>query len=485
MNTPLVSVLVPVYNVEKYLDECISSIVSQTYSNLDIILLPGSSTDSSTEICKKWVQLDPRIRIVEQDINCLGYARNKGIANAKGDYIAFCDSDDKISPTFIEKFLNTALKYSSDLVECEYYFASDDMKEFSIYDNLSLLKNFDHGFYERFGSSSVWKCFTKKELWTKNNIKFHLCNFMEDVSVYTILFHTAKRISYIHEPLYFYRQNPNSEMHTHNALEKQLKTFYEVAEWLKTEHIRLNLYGSTKNILISLLEHHAFYTLQRHLKDDEDLQIQYETIISDYLKKLFSISTTVFDICSLGWGSLGIGELCSLLTKNPYFKSTFIQGMSFRGLTTSNIKNQFIEKCIKINPNVILIDFVEEIPYLSAYPKELSEYLYQWEIGLSAFDEIIKKICPNSKVIIVERYLYIKRKVNNTLNNKENLDDLSVFNEFLAFLYKTAKSKYTNYIYIDSIPEHSRYSIDESTTGGNRYDGAYYYEKIIDELHKQ
>ena len=88
MNKPLVSVIVPVLNVEKYLDECVSSIVSQTYDNLDIILLPGTSTDNSTMICNDWVKKDNRIRIVEQDKNCLGYARNKGIENAKGEYIA-------------------------------------------------------------------------------------------------------------------------------------------------------------------------------------------------------------------------------------------------------------------------------------------------------------------------------------------------------------------------------------------------------------
>ena len=103
LDNPKISVIVPVYNAAKYLDECVRAIAEQTFTSFEVILLPGNSKDNSTEICEEWVNKDHRIRIVPQDINSVAYARNKGITDAKGDYIAFCDADDLYLPTYLEK----------------------------------------------------------------------------------------------------------------------------------------------------------------------------------------------------------------------------------------------------------------------------------------------------------------------------------------------------------------------------------------------
>ncbi len=91
---PEISVIVPVYNAEKYLDDCISSIINQTFRDFELILLPGNSDDSGTSVCEKWATRDNRIRIIDQDINSVSYARSKGISFSKGRYICFCDADD-------------------------------------------------------------------------------------------------------------------------------------------------------------------------------------------------------------------------------------------------------------------------------------------------------------------------------------------------------------------------------------------------------
>ena len=99
----LISVVVPVYNVKQYLDDCMHSIVNQTYENIEIILVDDGSTDGSGELCEEWKGKDSRIRVIHQENGGLSAARNTGIEHAKGSYIAFVDSDDWVSEEYIEK----------------------------------------------------------------------------------------------------------------------------------------------------------------------------------------------------------------------------------------------------------------------------------------------------------------------------------------------------------------------------------------------
>lgn len=116
MNNPLVSVLIPVYNVEKYLDRCVGSIVSQTYQNLEIILVDDSSPDNCPAICEAWAEKDSRIKVVHhQENRGLIAARNTGIAHATGEYITFVDSDDWVTLDYVEYLLNLLTEYHADV----------------------------------------------------------------------------------------------------------------------------------------------------------------------------------------------------------------------------------------------------------------------------------------------------------------------------------------------------------------------------------
>lgn len=113
----LVTVVIPIYNVEKYLNRCIESVVNQTYKNLEIILVDDKSPDNSPLICDQWEKKDSRIKVVHKDNNAgLGMARNTGIENANGDYICFFDSDDYVEKDTIEKAVTLATKENADVV---------------------------------------------------------------------------------------------------------------------------------------------------------------------------------------------------------------------------------------------------------------------------------------------------------------------------------------------------------------------------------
>ena len=111
MNIPKISVIVPVYNVEKYLSECLDSIINQTLKDIEVICVNDGSTDSSLSILQDYASKDDRIKIIDKKNEGLGYTRKVGLDNAIGDYILFCDSDDKyISDDVFEKLYNEIKK---------------------------------------------------------------------------------------------------------------------------------------------------------------------------------------------------------------------------------------------------------------------------------------------------------------------------------------------------------------------------------------
>lgn len=116
MDCPLVSVVLPIYNVERYLERCILSVVNQTYRHLEIILVDDASPDRCPQLCDAWAQKDPRIKVIHKENAGLGYARNTGIDHATGEYICFFDSDDYIEPNTIEDCICAAVGEKADLV---------------------------------------------------------------------------------------------------------------------------------------------------------------------------------------------------------------------------------------------------------------------------------------------------------------------------------------------------------------------------------
>ena len=103
MNEPLISIIIPIYNGEKYIDKCLSNVVAQTYKNLEILCVINGTTDSSEEKVREWMQKDERIRILVTDVADLGHASNLGIENTTGPYLSFVDVDDWVEPEYIEK----------------------------------------------------------------------------------------------------------------------------------------------------------------------------------------------------------------------------------------------------------------------------------------------------------------------------------------------------------------------------------------------
>lgn len=126
---PLITVIVPVYNVEKYLRRCLDSIIGQTYQNLEILCIDDGSIDNSGEICEQYAARDARIKVIHQENQGLSTARNRGLDAAEGEYIAFVDSDDYILEDMYKKMLAKLLDYNVDLCVCQWQYEFSDGRQ--------------------------------------------------------------------------------------------------------------------------------------------------------------------------------------------------------------------------------------------------------------------------------------------------------------------------------------------------------------------
>lgn len=214
MNT-LISVIVPIYNVEKYLARCVDSIVNQTYKNLEIILVDDGSPDRCPQMCDDYAKKDSRIKVVHKKNGGLSDARNAGIAVATGEYISFIDSDDYVSDDFFECLLNVMNKENSDIAECSVvkFYEVNRFDEFS--DDLSV-KTYDTQdamsalIAENPFHQHVWNKLYKTEL--VKDIPYAVGKLNEDEFWTYQVFGRANKVSKLNKTMYYYFQRNSSIM---------------------------------------------------------------------------------------------------------------------------------------------------------------------------------------------------------------------------------------------------------------------------------
>lgn len=217
MNTPQISVIVPIYKVEKYLKECVDSILAQTYQNFELILVDDGSPDSCPAMCDEYAKQDSRIVVIHKQNGGLSDARNAGLDIARGKYICFVDSDDYIAPTMYEVLMKRIVSDKSDLAVCEYV---------RVYDSGEQLKN------KQWHQKAHNKCYTSNEfiadLFIHNSgayvvtvnklynreifrtLRFPFGKQHEDEFIIHHVIAQCKKISYIEDELYYYRQREGS-----------------------------------------------------------------------------------------------------------------------------------------------------------------------------------------------------------------------------------------------------------------------------------
>lgn len=204
---PSISVIVPVYNAEKYLNQCVQSILKQTFTDLELILVDDGSSDGSLKICRELQKKDPRIKVISQENKGAGAARNAGLAIAEGEYIGFIDSDDWIELDMYDVLHSLIKKYSADMAVCDLTYSNkpaENTQTLEIWDNKKTLDRFFRVNGEP-GMNSVCRRLIKKSLFA--NWKFIEGHMNEDVHACFWLSVNAKKTVYYNKPFYHYRKN--------------------------------------------------------------------------------------------------------------------------------------------------------------------------------------------------------------------------------------------------------------------------------------
>ena len=256
---PLVSVIVPVYKVEEYLDRCVNSIVHQTYQNLEIILVDDGSPDRCPAMCDAWADKDSRIRVIHKENGGLSYARNVALDVAKGEYITFVDSDDMIALNMVEMFIQVAEREHCDIVMSRKFlpfFETTPPKMASLEDIKTVpsekaleLMFCDYMRWEACGSIYAASAF--------QNFRFPVGKLYEDIAVIPKVVLFSKIVTFIQAKSYYYFSNPESIMRTGNRnvvikydLYKAISQIVKMFQTMSSKRARIN---ATAGILEELL----------------------------------------------------------------------------------------------------------------------------------------------------------------------------------------------------------------------------------------
>lgn len=228
----LISVIIPVYKVEQYLSNCLESLINQTYSNLEIIVVDDGSPDACPQICDDYMKKDSRIKVIHKENGGLSDARNAGIKIATGKYIGFVDSDDYIHPKFYEILYKNIMEYDADISVCNFvnttqlnWYGGKQSKEMVEFNNIEALEAlYSDNVQMQKAMVVAWNKLYKRELFKK--IHYPLGKTNEDEFVIHHILYQSKKIIYIDSELYYYLQRTDSIM-SRGTKEYDVKRFYQ------------------------------------------------------------------------------------------------------------------------------------------------------------------------------------------------------------------------------------------------------------------
>lgn len=298
----IISVVVPIYKVEKYLEKCIKSILEQTYKKLDIILVDDESPDECGKIIERYKEKDSRIRTIHQKNGGLSDARNNGWKIARGEYILFIDSDDWIEKNMIEILYNNAKVNNADISICEFIEEDDDgnvlsskkyNNEIRVFTSLEAIKEL---IQQNNITNHAWNKMYKTELF--ENIKYPKGQLMEDISTTYKLIESSDRVVYQSIPLYHYIQRGTSILGniTEKRINDQENAFFERNKYLSVKYPQYRKEIIIDNLLnvknIYYLSVIGKYKNLYNSKKYKDYYKQFKPLYKEYKKELYDKDKT-------------------------------------------------------------------------------------------------------------------------------------------------------------------------------------------------
>ena len=278
----LVTVIIPVYQVEKYLEDCIKSIIRQTYGELEIILVDDGSTDNSPQICDQYAQMDSRIKVIHKANGGLSSARNAGIDICTGKYVTFVDSDDVVADVMIEEMLNLANQEHAEIVKIGV------IRKNNYSENIAIPK--DYATYSGDGALSLLfrsnsqivcgcgKLFTREVI---GNIRFPIDRYYEDEYFTPRMYLRAKRVVLSESEYYFYMQRNNDSILRGKITDKKVRD----SVWISLDRIELfHSLGKNKLEQDAIIDY--YYKIEHLLSRIYEMELCERKEIENYLINL-------------------------------------------------------------------------------------------------------------------------------------------------------------------------------------------------------
>lgn len=514
--TSLISIILPVFNVGKYVDRCLESICKQSYENIEIIFVNDGSDDDSGEIGKAWTRRDSRIIYCEQRNRGQGAARNYGIELAKGEYVMFIDPDDWIEYDCVEILYKALMENSADFCENKYFFKYDQKKG-------ELMQ-------ELFVSSNSLCCkLIRRSLLEDNHIRMPEL-FFEDAATWPIIKIMSSKTIEVERPLYYYRKNTGTSTLDDS---NKIKDIPAAMEYMINETKRLGMFDSHYDFILEEADKHLKSCLGRAINELDRTEYErlyriIQGIRNKYLgqDEMTGVGTERFWI----FGSYNLSRIVSFLTKDtyklqtkdlPFFFSfsSVISVMSrnaspLNGIVHDNIvrqdalKKDFQKELKKIKvleDDYILVDFLEErygviktepgyITYSDVLRESLfsieseqiieadsTEYFELWKTNCDLFIDFLKDNFDESKIILCENYL-APEVVSSAVPIKVDTMHIKKENDILAQYYDYFKKRFT-YIKTIRVPAKLNFTDGASKYGiGPHYLNFHAHQKMASSI---
>lgn len=286
MNKCKLSIIVPVYGVEKYIDKCLNSLVKQSLKEIEVIVVNDGTKDNSQKIIDKYVKKYPdKIKSYIKENGGQGSARNYGLKKATGEYIGYVDSDDFVEKDMYKKLYNKAKENNYDIVVCGNYNVSEDYQNKNID---AFINNYNTDLENIFfGKMAVWNKIYKRDILIKNKLEFKEKVWYEDLAFTLKAIMNSNTFAFIDEPLYDYLIREGSTMNNSNVQRNLeiLDAFNDILSYIK--HNKKEEYFSKIEFLA--IDHIYISAIVRVLKADADDKVKRETInkLIDYMNTSF------------------------------------------------------------------------------------------------------------------------------------------------------------------------------------------------------
>lgn len=378
---PEVTVILPVYNVAEYMDQCLETVTEQTLRQIEILLIDDGSTDDSLAKCWEWAQKDSRITVFHRENDGVASARNFGVLMARGKYLAFVDPDDWLEKDYLEKLWKVAEEADADFAECDLW----------RYDNRSGKKIYRSCYgrmgqaytlpeHMKYGPTATYKAISRKSLWEKYQLAMPKCSF-ESPAVYSLILALSNRVVNVREALYYYRRfRKNSLVENGYAGKDGIpnnRLAIRAMDFLVEEFRRTDRYEEFAGILEGVVKYRLndILAMQFHRKSRED----FRELVQNYRRFLSERFPEGRNEPYITWGGYNLNRILTHMDwlHDPYARFNFSSMISLlnpeNAIYEQNHKNRYRQIMLErerthsywnllaeLQPKFLFLDLLEE-----------------------------------------------------------------------------------------------------------------------------